>query len=97
MITGYITRNKLIREYALIARDPSATDADRRDARNFILLLVGAADEFTDQTGERIVRIEEAIREKSVALGRDHPAVVLMRVELAHRRLIEDVLEGAVQ
>lgn len=97
MITGYITRNKLIREYVLIARDPDATDADKRDARNFILLLLGAGDEFTDQTGERIVRTEEAIREKSVALGRDHPAVVRMRVELAHQRLIEDVLEGAVR
>ncbi|RKT25470.1 hypothetical protein B0G69_1186 [Paraburkholderia sp. RAU2J] len=94
MITGHITRNKLILALVSVARSPDATDANKNDAKNMILLLIGAADYFFDKTGARIMRIEEAIREKTCELGVDHPDVIRMRVERDHQNFIEDLVEG---
>jgi hypothetical protein len=94
MIEGHVTRNKLIQECASIARSQAATPADRKDARNMILLLVGAADFFFDQHGDRIVCMGEAIRAKACELGMDHPKVARLRISRDHQLLIEDLLEG---
>ncbi|WP_051361625.1 hypothetical protein [Burkholderia sp. WSM2230] len=92
---GYGTRNELILACASVARSPDASASEKDEARQLILLLIGAADEFTDRTGARFVRMEEAIREKSVQLGKNHPEVIRMRVDLAHQNFIEYLLEGA--
>ncbi|RZF31321.1 hypothetical protein EVC45_02390 [Paraburkholderia sp. UYCP14C] len=91
-VTLPITRNKLILAYADIARSIDATEADKRDARNMILLLIGAGSYFYDQHGDRIVSIEEAIHEKTRELGSDHPDVINMRIARDHQYMIEEIL-----
>ncbi|PMS33313.1 hypothetical protein C0Z20_24650 [Trinickia symbiotica] len=56
------TKENAIAGCVEVSRDPSATAAERKDARNTILLLVGAIDGFTDRDGEDNMRPESFVQ-----------------------------------
>ena len=78
------TKEDAIAACVEVSRDPSATAAERKDARNMILLLVGAIDGFTDRDGEENMRPEVFLQ-----LRPESPSVPAVRASLAARHAIE--------
>lgn len=94
MIKGHITRDEMILAYASIARSPDATAADKEEAVSMVMLLMDAADYFFDRHGNKVMRLKEAIRERTAELGPDHPEVIRLRIARDHRNFVESLLEG---
>jgi hypothetical protein len=78
------TKENAIAACVEVSRDPSATAAERKDARNMILLLVGAIDGFTDRDGEENMRPEVFVQ-----LWPESPSAPDVRASITARRAID--------